>query len=35
VDAFAKRLVPDWLWEIVEPLIPAVLDRLGAAGIID
>jgi transposase len=33
VDEFAKRLVPDGLWEITEPLIPATPKRAQGGGI--
>jgi transposase len=33
VDEFAKRLVPDGLWEIVEPLIPVAPRRAQGGGI--
>lgn len=33
VDEFAKRLVPDGLWEIVEPLIPVAPKRVQGGGI--
>lgn len=34
VDEFAKRLVPDGLWEIVEPLIPVAPKRVQSDGIV-
>ncbi|WP_168801515.1 hypothetical protein [Glycomyces buryatensis] len=33
MDEFAKRLVPDGLWEIVEPLIPVAPKRVQGGGI--
>jgi transposase len=33
VDEFARRLVPDGLWEIVEPLVPVTPKRVQGGGI--